>query len=50
MDRAKTSSTLTKTLTVLQSLYAVQNTYCKRMESSPYVYSPNISLVGAILY
>jgi hypothetical protein len=50
MHQTKTSSTPTKPQTLLGSLYVVQNAYHQRIESTPYVYRPNISLVGAIPY
>ena len=49
-DPTKTSSTPMKTQTMLQSLYVLPNTYFQRMDSSPYLYQPNISLVLAITY
>jgi hypothetical protein len=49
-DATKSHSTPTKTQTMLQSLYVLPTTYSERMESSPYVYQPNISLVLAITY
>jgi hypothetical protein len=45
-----TSSTPTKTQNVLQSLYVLRHTYSEIMESSPYMYLPNISSVLAIPY
>jgi hypothetical protein len=49
-DATKSRSTPTKTQTILYSLYVLPTTYSQRMESSPYVYQPNISLVLAITY
>jgi hypothetical protein len=43
-DPTKSRSTPT------HSLYVLPNTYSKRMDSSPYVYQPNISLVLVITY
>jgi hypothetical protein len=43
-------STQAKTQTVVQSLYVLPSTNSERMDSSPYVYRPNISLLLAILY
>jgi hypothetical protein len=45
-----TSSTPTKTQNVLQRFYVLPHTYSQIMESSPYMYLPNISPVLAIPY
>ena len=42
-DPIKTSSTTTKSRTILQSLYVLSKKYYLRMEPSPYVYRPNTS-------